>query len=33
MLPSLLNHLDIEPNLNSVTDHTGISAYAKVLPV
>jgi antitoxin (DNA-binding transcriptional repressor) of toxin-antitoxin stability system len=23
-LPSLLNHLDIRPNLNSVTDHTGI---------
>jgi hypothetical protein len=28
--PSLLNHLDIKPNLNLVTDHTGIGAYAKV---
>jgi len=29
MLPSLLNHLDLKPNPNLITDHTGIDAYTK----
>jgi len=32
MLPSLLNHLDLKPNPNWITDHTGIDAYAKAAP-
>lgn len=32
-LPSLPNHLDIKPSLRLLTDHTGIGAYAKVLPI
>jgi hypothetical protein len=32
-LPSLPDHLDIKPNLHLVTDHTGIGADPKVLPI